>query len=186
MSGRASVAPWQIALLRGVNTGKANRIAMADLRTLVAGLGFADARTLLNSGNVVFRAGRTAPAATAARIELALTEKLGVDCRVIVITDSQLATIVAENPLREVAKNPSRLLVAVLGDPGARAAAASLLERDWSPEALAVGSLAAYLWVPQGVATSRLNLEVNRALRGNVTGRNWATMLKLADMVRAD
>jgi uncharacterized protein (DUF1697 family) len=176
---------WQIALLRGVNTGKANRIEMADLRDLVAGLGYREVQTALNSGNVVFRAGREGPAAAASRIEQALEARLAIGCRVIVVTASQLATIIAENPLLEVAHNPSRLLVAVLRDPGTRAAVASLLERDWGPEALAVGSLAAYLWLPQGVAASQLNLELNRALRGSVTSRNWATVLKLAEMVRA-
>jgi len=43
-----------VALLRGINVGKAKRIAMADLRALIEGLGYTDVRTLLNSGNVVF------------------------------------------------------------------------------------------------------------------------------------
>ena len=52
-----------VALLRGINVGKAKRIAMADLKTLMERLGYREVRTLLNSGNVVF----TAPAATLVR-----------------------------------------------------------------------------------------------------------------------
>ena len=44
-----------IALIRGINVGKSNRIAMADLKSLLTDLGHADVRTLLNSGNAVFR-----------------------------------------------------------------------------------------------------------------------------------
>jgi uncharacterized protein (DUF1697 family) len=49
-----------VALLRGINVGKAKRVAMADLRALLEELGYADVRTLLNSGNVVFTAPRAA------------------------------------------------------------------------------------------------------------------------------
>jgi uncharacterized protein (DUF1697 family) len=48
----------QIALLRAVNAGDHNLVAMSDLRDLLAELGFPGARTLLQSGNVVFRSDR--------------------------------------------------------------------------------------------------------------------------------
>ena len=50
--------PTHIALLRGINVGRAKRIAMADLRVVVAELGHTNVRTLLNSGNVVFDSAR--------------------------------------------------------------------------------------------------------------------------------
>ena len=54
-SSRMSAAPdRQVALIRGINVGRAKRVAMADLRALVEGLGYRDVDTLLNSGNVVF------------------------------------------------------------------------------------------------------------------------------------
>ncbi|MGA2764296.1 MAG: DUF1697 domain-containing protein [Spirochaetia bacterium] len=183
---------WHRALLRGVNVGPANRVSMADLRALVEDLGYRGVRTLLNSGNVVFegRGPEGSVAATltqtaASRIQDALAKAYGISCRVIVITAPQLGTIVAENPLLRIATNPSRLLVAVLGEPASRSAVQSLLSQDWGGEALGVGSLAAYLWVPEGVVKSPLNHAVNKALANNVTGRNWATMLKLRDMVKA-
>src|SRR5262245_44497169 len=108
------MANRQVALLRGINVGRAKRVAMADLRALVEGLGYTDVRTLLNSGNVVFTAARGTPAQAAARIEKALTADLGVSARVTVLTAQELADAVAENPLLKVADNDSRLLVAVL------------------------------------------------------------------------
>ena len=61
-----------VALLRGINVGKAKRIAMADLRALLEDLGHTDVVTLLNSGNVVFRSGRKIPAKIAAEIAAAI------------------------------------------------------------------------------------------------------------------
>ena len=75
-------------------------------------------------------------------------------------------------------------LVDVLTEPGDRSAVVPLLKKDWGKEALGLGSLAAYLWVGEGVIKSHLNPAVNKALQNNVTGRNWATILKLQEMVR--
>ncbi|MGZ3461259.1 MAG: DUF1697 domain-containing protein, partial [Archangium sp.] len=114
------MAGRQIALIRGINVGRAKRVAMAELRALVEELGYTDVRTLLNSGNVVFTTpGRTAGNA-AARIEAALATGLGVPARVTVLSAGELATVVAENPLLAVATDPSRLLVTVLTHPADR------------------------------------------------------------------
>jgi uncharacterized protein (DUF1697 family) len=175
------MAEWQIALLRGVNVGRAKRISMAVLRSLVESLGYSEAKTLLNSGNVVFRATGQGTKATASLIEKALADDIGLSCRVIVISAAQLATIIGQNPLLDVADNVSRLLVAVPGDANGFRLLAALSKQDWGAEKLAVGSLAAYLWIPDGVIKSALNEAVNKALGENVTSRNWATMLKLRD-----
>ena len=110
--------PTLIALLRGINVGKAKRVAMADLRKLVEKLGYTDVRTLLNSGNVVFKSSSSDTAKAAAAIEKALLDGTGVSARVLVVTAAELATAVKENPLLKVADNPSRLLVAVPRQPG--------------------------------------------------------------------
>ncbi|MGZ4199720.1 MAG: DUF1697 domain-containing protein [Thermoleophilia bacterium] len=169
----------QVALLRGVNVGQAKRVAMADLRALVEGLGYGDVRTLLNSGNVVYSAPGVAPAVAAARIEEALGARLGVSARVVALSAAELAAAVADDPLSAVADNPSRLLVAVLADPASRQVLEPLLEQDWAPEAFALGAHVAYLWCPEGVIASRLSETVNRLLGDGVTSRNWTTMTKL-------
>ncbi|WP_295998582.1 DUF1697 domain-containing protein [Rugamonas sp.] len=107
----------QVALLRGINVGRAKRVAMADLRKLLTDLGYADVRTVLNSGNVVFRCERPAPADAATQIEEALVLKLGVGARVTVLDAGQFDDVVADNCLRHVASDPSRLLVAVFNNP---------------------------------------------------------------------
>lgn len=168
-----------VALLRGINVGRAKRIAMADLRALVASLGYGGVRTLLNSGNVVFTAPEGAAGDAAACIESALSERIGVSARVTVLSASEIAAIVAGNPLLPLASDPSRLLVVVLNDRSDRPRLEALLKEDWTPDALAVGERVAYTWCSQGILASRLLETLGRALRDGITSRNWTTMLKL-------
>jgi uncharacterized protein (DUF1697 family) len=84
-----------IALLRGINVGRAKRVAMADLRQLVDEMGYADVRTVLNSGNIVFRGDALEPGAAAAAIEEQLVLKLGVGARVFVLGHETLAAVLA-------------------------------------------------------------------------------------------
>jgi len=174
-----SSAGRYVALLRGINVGTAKRVAMADLRALVEGLGYRDVATLLNSGNVVFTAPATVRGDPAARIEAAMTARLRVSARVTVLSAADIARAVEGNPLLEVATDPSRLLVAVLADPRARSRIAPLAKLDWKPEAFGLGTRVAYLWCPDGILKSRLQDAVNRALGDGVTARNWSTLTKL-------
>jgi uncharacterized protein (DUF1697 family) len=178
------VAGKQVALLRGINVGRAKRVAMADLRTLVESLGYTDVRTLLNSGNVVFTAPRAAPGKAAARIEGALAEGLGISALVTVFTAAELAAAVRDNPLLEVAGDPSRHFVAFLSDPADRRRLEPLAGQDWAPEVLALGPRVAYIWCPAGLLASRLSEAVARVLGDAVTTRNWATVTKLHALAR--
>jgi uncharacterized protein (DUF1697 family) len=98
---------------------------------------------------------------------------------VTVLTAAELAAAVGENPLREVASDPSRLLVTFLTDPADRARLLPLARQEWAPEALAVGTRVAYLWCPAGMLESRLSEAVGRLLGEAATTRNWATVTKL-------
>jgi uncharacterized protein (DUF1697 family) len=174
------MAKTQIALLRGINVGKAKRISMAELRAAVEGLGYTEVRTLLNSGNIVFASPRRDDAA--ARIEKAMAETLKVSARVTVISAEELAAAVAVNPLGRLADNPSRMLVAVWREPSDRKRLVPLTKRDWKPDAFALGTRVAYLWCPDSILESPLADAVARELRDGVTMRNWATMTKLVGL----
>ena len=173
-----------VALLRGINVGKAKRIAMAELRAMVEGLGYGEVRTLLNSGNIVFSTEGAPAGDPAPRIEKALAGETGVSARVIVLAASDLEAIVTENPLLERMTDPSRLLVAVLQDPKDRARLEPLENQDWGADALALGSRSAYLWCDEGILASPLPEALSRALKNRTTARNWSTILKLQGMLR--
>jgi uncharacterized protein (DUF1697 family) len=170
-----------IALFRGINVGKAKRVAMAQLRAMIEGLGYRNVRTLLNSGNVVLESSDS-PDDVRTRIEQAMVKKLHVSSNVTVLTAKELATAVAENPLLEVADNPSRFLIAVLRDPTNRKKLLPFMKQAWGDDKLAVGRRVVYLWCPNGFLDSEAANAVNKLLGDNVTVRNWATTLKLHAM----
>ena len=176
------MASTQIALLRGINVGRAKRIAMADLRAIVEELGFQNVRTLLNSGNVVFTSPGKGKGDSGPKIQEAIAAKLGVSSRVTVITAAELAVAIAENPVLEVANDHSRLLVSVLATAADRKKLEPLSQQNWTPEVLGLGTRVAYLWCANGILESRMAVAVGRALGDGGTSRNWATILKLKAM----
>ena len=168
-----------MALIRGINVGRAKRVAMADLRTLLSRLGYGDVRTILNSGNVVFSAPRQQPIRIGKRIEEAMSERLGVSGRVTVLTAAEFARVIEENALVGLANDPSRLLVAFCSDASRLKQLDALTRQEWAPEAMAAGGLAAYLWCAEGILASRLLEAVGRVLGESTTTRNWATVGKV-------
>jgi uncharacterized protein (DUF1697 family) len=168
-----------VGLLRGVNVGRSVRIAMADLRALVEQLGYREATTLLNSGNVTFKGPRAETSHVVERIESALLKAVGAPVSVVVLTGDELAAAAAANPLTKVASDPSRLVLVATARPEILDRLTPLAKRDWAPEALAVGPRAAYFWCPGGFADSPVAEAVRRAVGDEVTMRNWATIDKL-------
>lgn len=172
-----------VALLRGINVGKAKRIRMADLREAFTDLGYADVKTLLNSGNVIFRSPRAVGATTVRSIEASVSAATGVSAAVTLLGETELLQAVDECPLLGRATDPSRLMVAVPASAKEMDGLRPLEQEDWAPEAFAAGTRVAYLWCPNGVAESALNGAVKRALAGAVTARNWNTVTKLAEIL---
>ena len=87
-----------VALLRGINVGRAKRLGMAELREVVESLGHTNVRTLLNSGNVVFDAKRGSLPAIARSLEAAIQTGFGFAAPVIVVTAAEVDAIVRANP----------------------------------------------------------------------------------------
>ncbi|MBS0656771.1 MAG: DUF1697 domain-containing protein [Verrucomicrobia bacterium] len=170
-----------VLLLRGINVGKAKRIAMADLRTLVVELGGSDVATLLNSGNVVCTLTKVQARGFAAKLEQALAAKIGVPCRVLQLSASELAAILSKNPLDAASAEPSKLLVAVLANTAAEHRAVALAQQDWAPDEVAVGPRCLYIWCKAGILESKLAVRLLKEV--DATTRNWATLSKLQGMV---
>lgn len=173
-----------VALLRGINVGSARRLAMHDLRAIVEAAGFTDPRTILNSGNVVF-AGTGTVAEVAGRLEAGIVAQAGFRSRVFVETRESLDVIVSENALLPRMTNPSRLQVAFVDDPQVLAGLTDVARRTWGDEALAVGTRAAYLWCPEGVARGEVAQAAGLVLADHTTLRAWSTVLKLQAWLRA-
>jgi uncharacterized protein (DUF1697 family) len=171
--------PRYVALFKGINVGKAKRIAMEDLRTLFGKLGFTDVQTLLNSGNAVFTAASESTVKLGERIRQAVREKTGVDALVIVKSAKDMAAIVAGNELGKVATDPSRLLVAVTIENKALKSVETLAGEAWGDEKIHIGKHAAYLWCANGILESEALEALLKGLKGTGTTRNWTTLSKI-------
>jgi uncharacterized protein (DUF1697 family) len=179
-------APRIAALLRGINVGGANKIAMAELRSLVTELGFLDVATHLQSGNVVFRAPGTEPAQAAAAIEAAISRRLGLSIAVLARTGPELERIVSAHPLAEVATNPARMLVVFLSAPAQSRLLAEVKEAQFAPDRFVAAEREIYVWAPNGVSQTRLSYAFWEKQLGGVTAtaRNWNTVQRLLEMTR--
>lgn len=170
------------ALLRGINVGGNKKIAMAELRPMVESLGFTDARTLLQSGNVVFTA-RTQPMAKLERTLESATEKnLGVQCSYLVRDAAEWKGIIAANPFPKMAaSNPSRLALTVCREKPDGAALKALRADIRGAEDFKAVGRELYVWYPEGMGESKLALALSRNRLGTIcTARNWNTVLKIA------
>lgn len=168
-----------IALLRGINVGKAKRIAMADLRALLEALGYTAVATLLNSGNVVFKAGKGTPKKLAADISAAIVAQLDIDVPVIVVSASDFARIAKDNPFAVSATDPSRLLIAFVLEASALPAISAITPLVVPPEQFHIGTHAAYLHCASGILESKAAEALLGKAGKAATTRNWGTVQKL-------
>ena len=178
--------PRFVALFRGINVGKAKRVAMADLREVLEGLGYAGVRTLLNSGNAVFDGAAAPSQRHAQRIRRAVADQLGVDALVVVKTSRDVAAIIRGNEIGGVASDPSRLLVAVTSESAGLKALAPLGESEWNGELVHLGKHAAYVWCGNGILQSKAAVTLLKCLAESGTTRNWATMEKIHALLQGE
>jgi len=174
-----------VALFRGINVGKAKRLAMADLRVLFAGLGYTEVKTLLNSGNVVFTAPSEPPLVHAKKIRAAVVDEFGVDALVIVKSARDIAAVMAGNALPPTANNPSRVLVALTHDAKSLARVDALAKGQWGDEAIHMNKHAAYIWCANGILESKVAVALLKGIGESGTTRNWATMEKIHALLRS-
>jgi len=184
---RATVETF-VALLRAVNVAGHQMVAMADLRDLVTRQKFADVRSLLHSGNLVFRCADPKDRRTAADIErlleAAAEKRFGFRTDFFVRTAAELAAIIARNPFRkEAERDPAHLVAMFLKNALAPKHVTALEEAIVGPESFRVQGRLAYIVYPDGIGKSKLTTAlIDRKLETRGTARNWNTVLKLAAM----
>jgi uncharacterized protein (DUF1697 family) len=177
--------PTQIALLRAVNVGGLN-LAMADLKAMFEALDFADVRTLLQTGNVVFTGGRKTGAALESFLEAETRKRLNLGCDYLVRTSAEWIDLVAGNPFPDEARrDPSHLLVMPLKTaPGQREVAALQAAIEGREVVKAKGQVL-YIVYPDGIGRSKLTVSlIEKKLGTRGTCRNWNTTLKLLAMAQ--
>lgn len=174
-----------VALLRGINVGGNKPVAMPELREMLAQLGFDDVRSILQSGNLVFRSSTRVNRALENRLESETAARLGLQADFLIRTAREWRTIVARNPFRKAAESdPAHLVVMLLKTvPKAdaiKAAQGAIAGR----ETIRADGRQLYIVYPAGIGTSRLtNALLEKKLGTRGTARNWNTVLKLATLL---
>ena len=170
-----------LVMPRGINVGTRNRVPMAELRSKLAGEGYRDVATVLQSGNVIVSTAEDRPDEVAGAMGRLLSDEFGVDVACVVRTAKQVRRVLERNPLQEVVSDPSRYLVTFLSQEPDPEAVAALLGEDHSPEVLAIEGAEAYVWTPDGVKAMTLSYAYLEKRFGVVaTARNWNTLEKIA------
>jgi len=174
-----------IALLRAINVAGRNRVSMADLRDLLAELGFANVQSLLQSGNLVFDGRAGTPARLESLLEQAAKDRLQLETAFFVRTAKEWAEIVAGNPFPDEAKlDPAHLVVLLLKGAPDREHVTALETAIFGREVVQAGGRQLYIVYPDGIGRSRLtNALIEQKLGTQGTARNWNTVLKLASLV---
>ncbi|GAA4621430.1 DUF1697 domain-containing protein [Actinoallomurus vinaceus] len=169
-----------VALLRGVNVGRDTKVAMADFKDVLAGLGHTDVRTHLNSGNAVFTAPEAPAEEIAAAIEDGLAAALGRTVPVMVRTADELRAIVENNPLE--VRDPAKFAVAFLAEPPDHERLRALDPAEFAPEELGLGEKDLYFYFPNGLGRAKLPPILARRLGLQATVRNWNTVTRLLEL----
>ncbi|MBH1935279.1 DUF1697 domain-containing protein [Streptomyces sp. AV19] len=176
------------ALLRGINVGRHRKVPMAELRTLLAGLGHGAVRTYLQSGNAVFTAAAGSDEETlAAGLRDALAERFGFTVDVLVCDHAYLKAVAAACPFPAADLEPKQLHVLYCSarpDPS-RFAHLEAAKSRYHPEEFRLGDRALYLYAPEGLGRSDLGAALSRVTPAEgafATGRNWNTVVKLVEM----
>lgn len=178
--------PCHVALLRGINIGPNNRIAMPALRDALTIAGHANVRTYVQSGNIVLDS-ELGPSELQEALERLIADRFELSIPTVVRSQGDLARAVTANPFPEfAAQDPKRFQVSFLRGrlhpelPAALTALASPSER------IAVTATEIYTWHADGVARSKLwaKLGARSGLGKGVTAtsRNWTTVTTLLEM----
>lgn len=171
-----------IALFRGINVGGHNPLPMKTLPALFEKCGCTDARTYIQSGNVVFRSSVTNARTLASRISKAVLGAHEHEPLVFILSDKQLQKAVKANPFEAADENPKTLHLFFLAESPKDPELESLEKLKANGEEFALKGDVFYLYTPAGFGTSRLAAKVERALRVDMTARNWRTCQTLIEM----
>jgi uncharacterized protein (DUF1697 family) len=176
--------PVYIAMLRGINVGPRKRMKMEKLRASCAGLGFADVKTYIQSGNVIFRAGKLSSGALSKKMGECILRDFGFSVEVISRTREEMKRIIDDNPfMKERGLDESKLHVAFLPQAPPAVALTKLQELTLAPDRTRTSGGEVYFYFPNGVSGSSLwKHPLDKVLSLPTTMRNWKTVNTLYQM----
>lgn len=173
-----------IAFFRGINVGGRQVLPMAELRSLLEGLGAMDVGSYIQSGNVVFRHQQTDAGRLAHKVRAAVDERFGFAPDVLLLTRQELENAAVGNPFPSATADPKSLHLFFLADRTGNARLAGFEELRAENERIALQDRVLYLHAPAGIGRSKLAERIERLLGVPATARNWRTVEKTLEMAQ--
>ena len=174
-----------IAILRGINVSGKNKILMEDLRSLLSEMKLKDAKTYIQSGNIVFKSdGKLSNEKLATKIEAGIKKKFGFDVPVIVRSEKELQKAIAANPfLKDKKANPERMHITFLSAFPEKKLLGQLESFSSPPDQFHVDGMEVFLHCPVSYGETKLsNKFFESKLKVTATTRNWKTVNTLLEM----
>jgi len=172
-----------VALLRGINVGGNNMIKMETLRATFAALGFKNVKSYINSGNLVFDAGKADEKKLAKKIHDAIKKEFGFDISVMVRPSSVLVDLVKNNPFDGQFDNDKNMHVFFLDDELAKEKKELLFAQGKDSEMFAVVGPHVLCLLRIHILDSAVGKGfIDKKLKIASTARNWRTVKTLAEM----
>ena len=171
-----------VAFLRGINVGGKNKIKMETLREMCAALGYANVKTYINSGNVIFETARTDDKKFAAEIEKAIENEFLLIIKVMVRTLDEIKGIIKNNPFAGQFENEKDLHVFFLNDKLPEDKRELLLSNNNDNEQYAAGNREIFCLLRVSVLDSLMGKDyIGKKLKVSATARNWRTVNKILE-----
>lgn len=173
-----------VALLRGINVTGKNMIKMETLRATFESLGFKNVKSYINSGNLAFDCAKASEVKLVAKLEQAIKKDFGISISVMVREQKSIADILANDPFAGQYETHKQMHVLFIRDEMPADKQAALAEQQTTREKFAVKGREIYAMLLDGVAESVLFRKnfIEGKLKTAITGRNWRTVQKLAEL----
>ena len=172
-----------IVLLRGVNVGGRRRLPMAALRELLAEVGFENARTYIQSGNIVLDSPNGDRDSVARSVQDAIEGRFGFAPHTFVLDVDAFDAAIAANPFPEGEQDPKAVPFLFLADPDPAADLDGLQELATQGEEFVLTEGVLYLHTPQGFGRSRLVERLHRFIGAETTARNYRSVRAIRALV---
>lgn len=172
-----------VALLRGINVGGHNKIRMVDLRSLCDSIGLPNARTYIQSGNIVLRSAFTS-SEVASKLKSGILKSFGIDTNVLVIEAEKFVAISNAYPF-DVKEHKEAHIMFLSAKPS-QEAIDKLKSLNTGADKMKVTESAVYSYLPNGVAGADMNFRnIEGTLGVSGTARNRRTIEKLIKMINS-
>lgn len=171
-----------IALFRGINVGGHNKLPMKELRALLASLGHQNVDSYIQTGNVIFQTEKSDKKKIAGDISTGVENKYGFKPNVLLLELEELEKAITSNPFPDAVEQPKSLHLMFLAAPPSHPDLESLVEIKKDSERFELKDKVFYLHTPDGFGRSKLAGKTEKALGVSMTGRNWRTIQKIAEM----